>query len=62
MRAVVDASAASEVALQRKQAGRFAAILEQPDVVLAPELFVAELSTWRWRAARMPRCSLSMRS
>ena len=42
MRVVLDASAAIEIVLQRREAARLGAIIEDADVVLASELFVAE--------------------
>lgn len=42
MRVVLDAGAAIEVALQRSREIAFGAILEEADVVLAPDLFVPE--------------------
>jgi predicted nucleic acid-binding protein len=38
-----------EVALQRSQAARFAGILKEADVVLAPELFVPEVVNTIWK-------------
>ena len=60
MRVVLDASAAIEVALQRKQAARFASILEEADVVLAPGLFVPEVLNTIWKYHRFERLSLSV--
>ena len=60
MRVVLDASAALEVALQRKQAARFASILEEADVVLAPDLFVPEVVNTIWKYHQFERLSLSV--
>lgn len=60
MRVVLDASAAIEVALQRKQAARFASILEEADVVLAPGLFVPEVVNTIWKYHQFERLSLSV--
>ena len=49
MRVVLDASAAIEVVLQRSHAARFAAILGEADVVLAPDLFVPEVVNTIWK-------------
>jgi predicted nucleic acid-binding protein len=57
---VLDASAALEVALQRKQAARFASILEEADVVLAPGLFVPEVVNTIWKYHQFERLSLSV--
>ena len=60
MRVVLDASAALEVALQRKQAPRFASILEEADVVLAPDLFVPEVVNTIWKYHLFEHLSLSV--
>jgi predicted nucleic acid-binding protein len=57
---VLDASAAIEVALQRKQAARFASILEEADVVLAPDLFVPEVVNTIWKYHLFERLSLNV--
>jgi len=49
VKAVLDASAAIEIVLGRGQAGRLADILEEADVVLAPELFVPEIVNTIWK-------------
>lgn len=49
MRVVLDASAAISVALQLSNAGRLEAILKEADVVLAPDLFVAEVVNTVWK-------------
>ena len=58
MKAVLDASAAIAVVLRRPQAERLAAILEQADVVLAPELFVPEVVNTIWKYHQFERLSL----
>ena len=60
MRVVLDASAAIEVALRRKQAARFASILEEADVVLAPDLFVPEVVNTIWKYHLFEHLSLSV--
>ncbi len=60
MRVVLDASAAIEVALGRKQAARLAGILEEADVVLAPELFVPEVVNTIWKYHQFEHLSLSV--
>jgi predicted nucleic acid-binding protein len=57
---VLDASAAIEVALRRSQAARFAAVLEDADLVLAPELFVPEVVNTIWKYHQFERLSLSV--
>jgi predicted nucleic acid-binding protein len=54
----LDASAAIAVVLRRPQAERLAAILEQADVVLAPELFVPEVVNTIWKYHQFERLSL----
>jgi predicted nucleic acid-binding protein len=49
VRVVLDASAALEIALRKKQAAGLAAVLKAADVVLAPELFVAEVVNTIWK-------------
>jgi len=46
---VLDASAAVEVVLQRESAPRFAEILTQADLVLAPTLLITEASNVFWK-------------
>ncbi len=58
MKAVLDASAAIEVVLGRGQAARLAAILEDADVVLAPELFIPEVVNTIWKYHQFERLSL----
>lgn len=58
MKVVLDASAALEVVLGRSQAERLAAILEEADVVLAPELFVPEVVNAIWKYHQFERLSL----
>jgi len=52
VRAVLDASAAIEVVFGRNQAARLAGVLEQADVVLAPELFIPEVVNTIWKYHR----------
>lgn len=49
MRAVLDASAAVEVALNRGRALEFAGTLGEADVVLAPDLLAAEVTNVFWK-------------
>lgn len=60
MKVVLDASAAIEVALGRKQAVRLAGILRDADVVLAPELFVPEVVNTIWKYHRFESLSLDV--
>ena len=46
---VLDTSAAVEVVLQRESASRFAEILTQADLVLAPTLLITEVSNVFWK-------------
>ena len=58
MRVVLDASAAIEVALGRKQAAKLAETLEDADVVLAPDLFVPEVVNTIWKYYQFENLSL----
>lgn len=58
MKAVLDASAAIGVVLGRGQAARLAVILEEADVVLAPDLFVAEVVNTIWKHHQFERLNL----
>ncbi len=60
MKVVLDASAAIEVALGRKQAAQLAGILAEADVVLAPELFVPEVVNTIWKYHQFEQLSLSV--
>jgi len=60
VRVVLDASAAIEVALRRGQAASLAEILEQADVVLAPELFVPEVVNAIWKYHQFEHLGLSV--
>jgi predicted nucleic acid-binding protein len=59
VRAVLDASAAIEVVFGRSHAARFAGVLEQADVVLAPELFIPEVVNAIWKYHRFESLGLS---
>ncbi len=61
MNVVIDASAAIGLVLAFPGAERFAAPLEQADLVAAPDLYVAEVcnALWKYRQAELlpaPRC------
>lgn len=58
MRVVLDASAAIEIALGRKQAVRLAEIVGDADVVLAPDLFVPEVVNTIWKYHRFENLGL----
>jgi len=58
VKVILDASAAIEVVLGRGQAERLAGILEEADVVLAPELFVPEVVNTIWKYHHFERLSL----
>jgi predicted nucleic acid-binding protein len=58
MKVVLDASAAIEVVLGRNQAGHLAGILEEADVVLAPDLFIPEVVNTLWKYHRFERLPL----
>ena len=59
MKFVLDASAALEVALNRKRAAKLSAHLDEADEVLAPELFVPEVVNAIWKAHRFDNLNLS---
>ena len=58
MKVVLDASAAVEVVLGRNQAKRLAGVLEEADVVLAPELFIPEVVNTIWKYHQFEHLSL----
>ncbi len=60
MRAVLDASAAIEVVFGRAQAVRVSGVLDQADVVLAPELFIPEVVNTIWKYHRFEGLSLDV--
>ena len=60
MKLVLDASAAIELVLGRSQAGRLEGILEEADVVLAPDLFVAEVVNTIWKYHRFEHLGLNV--
>jgi hypothetical protein len=60
VRAVLDASAAIEIVVERTQAARLAAILEEAGVVLAPGLFVSEVVNTIWKYYRFEQWNLAV--
>jgi predicted nucleic acid-binding protein len=60
MRAVLDASAAIEIVVERAQAARLGGILEEADVVLAPDLFVPEVVNTMWKYHQFEQWSLAV--
>ena len=60
MRVVLDASAAIEIVVQRSQAARLRSIVEEADVVLAPDLFVPEVVNTMWKYHQAEQWSLSV--
>ena len=58
MKVVLDASAAIEVVLGRSQAERLAGVLEEADIVLAPDLFIPEVVNTIWKYHHFERLSL----
>ena len=59
MKIVLDASAALEVALNRKRAAELSARLNESDEVLAPELFVPEVVNAIWKLRHFGDLSLT---
>ncbi|MGO9231249.1 MAG: type II toxin-antitoxin system VapC family toxin [Bryobacteraceae bacterium] len=60
MKAVLDTSAAIEVALARRLSVPLAAVLRDADVVLAPDLFVAEVVNTIWKYHHFEGLSLDV--
>ena len=60
MRLVLDASAAIEVVLQRSKSAPLAALLEEADEVLAPDLIVPEIVNTMWKYHQFQNLSLSV--
>jgi len=60
VRVVLDASAAIEIVVQRSQAARLRSIVEEADVVLAPDLFVPEVVNTMWKYHQAEQWSLSV--
>lgn len=58
MRAVLDASAAIEIVVERPQAARLRDILEEASLVLAPDLFVSEVVNVVWKYHQFEQWSL----
>jgi predicted nucleic acid-binding protein len=55
---VLDASAALEIALNRKNAGSFAKALNEANLRLAPDLLIAEAVNAIWKEYRFGGCEL----
>jgi len=60
VRAVLDASAAIEIVVERPQAARLGSILEEADLVLAPDLFVPEVVNAMWKYHQFEKWSLAV--
>lgn len=58
MRAVLDASAAIEIVVERPQAARLRDILQEASLVLAPDLFVSEVVNVVWKYHQFEQWSL----
>ncbi len=48
------------IALQRKQAARLESVVEEADVILAPDLFVAEVVNTIWKLHQFEQWSLDV--
>lgn len=59
MKVVVDASAAIEIALDRKQAAQLESVLSAADEVPVPELFIAEVTNTIWKYHRLEGLELT---
>jgi predicted nucleic acid-binding protein len=60
VRAVLDAGAAIEIVVERAQAARLGAIVEEANVVLAPDLFVPEVVNAMWKYHRFEQWGLAV--
>ena len=60
MKVVLDASAALEVALNRKNASSFAKTLQDADLRLAPDLLVPEAVNAAWKEHHFGGCDLGV--
>jgi len=60
VRAVLDASAAIEIVIERAQAARLGGILEEADLVLAPDLFVPEVVNVMWKYHQFEQWGLAV--
>jgi len=60
VRVVLDASAALEVALGRKEAASLGRVLEEADTVIAPDLIVPEVVNTVWKYHQFERLGLDM--
>ena len=60
MRTVLDASAALEVVVERPQAARLRVVLEEADLVLAPDLFVSEVVNVMWKYHQFEQWGLTV--
>jgi predicted nucleic acid-binding protein len=58
VRAVLDASAAIEIVVERPQAARLRDILQEASLVLAPDLFVSEVVNVVWKYHQFEQWSL----
>lgn len=58
MKLVMDASAAVEIALDGRQSAKLSAVVSSADVVLAPELLLAEVVNTVWKYHRFEKLEL----
>jgi predicted nucleic acid-binding protein len=49
---IIDASGAAEILLKKEKAGQFALILHNASLILAPDLYVSELTNVLWKYYR----------
>ena len=49
MTAVLDVCGAMEILMQKEKAGKFSTILEEATLVLAPDIFIPELTNTLWK-------------
>ena len=57
MTSVIDVSGAMEIILQKENAGKYDDILQKSSIVLAPDLYVSELTNTFWKYHRAKVCT-----
>jgi predicted nucleic acid-binding protein len=49
---IIDASGAAEILLNKEKAGKYALILQNASLILAPDLYISELTNILWKYCR----------
>ncbi len=57
MKIVLDASAAIEIVLNKLDASEFSEIISKAEIVIAPELFISEISNVAWKYYKLANFS-----